>query len=512
MNQPPPLIAALLEPARYPEPAAGVELVETHASWVLLAGDFAYKIKKPIKLPFLDYSSLARRRHFCEEELRLNRRFAPGLYLGLVEISGTTEQPQLGAPGLETGKAIEYALKMQRFDEAGRLDHLCSRGELTPEHIAQLVQAVVSLHRSAAVAPEAAPFGSLAAVQTPALDNIALLQTLLPDAADQPPLQRLLHWTQEESARLQPLLLARKAAGCIRECHGDLHLGNLVLINGRVTLFDCIDFNEQFRWIDPASEIAFTYIDLLDHAQPGLACWLLNLWLSATGDYEAVPLLRFYGVYRALVRAKVAAIRASQSQGEGGSDALARGAFVLARGYLALAQQLAAPPQARLIITHGLSGCGKSTAAKHWLLADPKGATLCLRSDVERKRLFGLAPGARSHDTLAGGIYTAEANQLTYQRLHQLAAQLLRAGWSVVVDAAFLRRTERADFAALATQLGVDFVILAPQADSDQLAARISHRLAYEQDASEATLAVLAQQQTFLEPLTERERSYLFKP
>ncbi|TSA50072.1 MAG: hypothetical protein D4R48_02225 [Nitrosomonadales bacterium] len=496
MHQPlPPLIKALLEPGRYPDPAQGVELIETHASWLLLAGEFAYKIKKPITLPFLDYGTLEQRRACCETELRLNRRFAPDLYLDVVAITGTPENPRFGGDGAP----IEFAVKMRRFAEAGRLDRVCARGELEPAHVSALADAVVAFHRDAAIAPVEARFGSPSEVLAPALENFEELHSLLSDAECRSKLDTLLAWTHAEFNRLAPHFAARKAAGQVRECHGDLHLGNLVLIDGRVTLFDCIEFNEDFRWIDVASEIAFTYVDLLDHRQPGLAGWLLNEWLSRSGDYDAMPVLRFYAAYRALVRAKVAAIRAGQNQGD----------ISETREYIALAEWLATPPKPRLIITHGLAGCGKTTASTRLLQSDANAATLRLRSDVERKRLFGLAAADKSHSPLDGGIYGQEAHLLTYRRLQDLAQGLLKAGWSVIVDAAFLKRAERATFRALATQTGVEFRILAPQSSPAQLRARIAARLGKGRDASEATLEVLERQMALIEPLDADERNCL---
>jgi hypothetical protein len=477
--------------------------VQTHISWVLLAGEFAYKIKKPITLPFLDYGTLAQRLICCQTELRLNRRFAPELYLGVVEIGGTAQQPRLGDVGATTDAALEYALKMRRFDEAGRLDHVCARGELTPGHMQQLADAVTAFHRITAVAAQETPFGTPTQVLAQALENFDELQALLPEGKDQHQLVALRTWTDAEFDRLHAQFSTRKAAGLVRECHGDLHLGNLVLVDGRVTLFDCIEFNEALRWIDVSSEIAFSYIDLLDHGQAGLAGCLLNQWLSDTGDYAAVPVLRFYAVYRALVRAKVAALQGGQNAAQNAGD------YTAARAYLALAQRVAAPCTPCLTITHGLSGCGKSTVAMQRLLADPNGSTLRLRSDVERKRLFNLAAQESSGSLPDGGIYHKDANRLTYQRLADLAVQLLAAGWSVIVDAAFLRRAERDSFRALAAQAGVDFCILAPQATAEQLAARIQARRALGQDASEATLAVLERQMTVLEPLDEVEQLFV---
>ncbi len=364
-----------------------------------------------------------------------------------------------------------------------------------------------------------------------------------------PELDALEGWTRSEFARLEPVLKARKAAGCVRECHGDLHLGNMVLLpaapppgrpkagpkqehaeratspmaittlpvasehseqvvspapgrglggGGQIVLFDCIEFNDDFRWIDVASEIAFALVDLLDHRQPGLACWLLNEWLVETGDFAALKVLRFYMAYRALVRAKVAAIRACQQEVGTAADCPE------VRDYLALAQRISLRPSPTLLITHGLAGCGKTTLTTARLLADAAATTIRLRSDVERKRLYGLAAQAASGSPLDGGIYTPEAHARTYARLAELADAALADGWSVIVDAAFLRRAERDAFHALAQRHGAAFAIIAPQAAPAELARRIEARRA-RGDASEATLEVLERQRGYLEPLGDDE-------
>lgn len=490
----PPLIQALLLPQCYPHAVAQVELVQTHISWVLLAGDFAYKIKKPVKLPFLDFSTLTQRQHWCQEELRLNRRFAPDLYLAVLAVFNTPQQPRWSGPG----PVIEYAVKMRRFDDGARLDRVCARGELQAAQVSDLADTLHAFHAGAAVAPAASRFGAPALVLAPALANFDNLSGLS-EPALAARLAALRRWTETRHQQLTPLLHARRQGGRVRECHGDLHLANLVLIDQRVRLFDCIEFNEELRWIDVASEIAFTYVDLLAHQQAGLADWFVDEVLSRSGDYQAAPLLRFYAVYRALVRAKVAAIRATQSPDQ------RPGAEREALAYIALAERLVAPPPARLVITHGLSGCGKTVASSQWLQSDPHACTLRLRSDVERKRLFGLAGSARSDSSLNTGLYAADANARTYAHLRQLADLLLRAGWSVIVDATFLKRAERDAFRALALERGVAFSILAPPATPAQLRQRIVARAALGHDASEATLAVLAQQMQVLEPLAPDE-------
>ena len=483
----PPLIQALLDPQRYGHTMREVELVQTHISWVLLAGEFAYKIKKPLRLSFLDFSTLAQRKTACLDELRLNCRYAPELYLDVVAFFNTAQEPRFDGPG----KAIEYAVRMRRFDEAGRLDRVCARGELRPAHLSTLATTLAAFHETAARAAPATRFGSDSAILTQALENFdELMQaTIAPGVSAR--LQALRSWTQAQHQQLATLMRSRKEAGLVCECHADLHLANLVLIGEHVQMFDCLEFNEDLRWIDVASDIAFPYIDLLAHHQGGLANWFVNEVLSHSGDYEAAALLRYYAVYRALVRAKVAAIRLYQAAGDAGE--------VLA--YVALAERLAAPPPARLVITHGLSGCGKTRATNERLQNDPSASTLRLRSDVERKRLAGLGSKASSGSPLDGGIYGAAAQQQTYAHLHTLASQLLRAGWSVIVDATFLKRSERDAFRVLAKDLGLPFEILAPQASADQLRQRIQARSGMGQDASEATLEVLDRQMRTIEAL-----------
>ena len=494
----PPFIQTLLAPQAYPGDVSRVELVETHISWVLLAGEFAYKIKKPVKLPFLDFSTLALRHQSCLDELRLNRRLAPDIYLDVVSLNNSHQGPQWGG----TGDVLDYAVRMRRFDEAGRLDHVCERGELLPAHLSDLAGSLVAFHEAAAIAAPGTRFGEPTQVMAPMLDNFTDLFTMLKPPLDTDALARLTRlqtWTQAQFKQLAPLMQARKLGGRVRECHGDLHLANLVLINGSVRLFDCLEFNEDLRWIDVASDIAFPYIDLLEHGQPGLANWLLNEVLSHSGDYQGAPLLRFYAVYRCLVRAKVAAIRARQLH--------ANTSEVLAD--ISLAERLAAPRPVQLTITHGLSGCGKTYLTDQCLQSNDQTPTLRLRADVERKHLFKLDSTARTGSGVDVGIYSPEAHTLVYAHLRRLVASLLAAGWSVIVDATFLKRADRDVFCALAAELGARFAILAPQASPEQLRARILARNAAGTDASEATLDVLAHQQHELEALTDDERLFV---
>jgi len=510
----PPLIQGLLDPALYPGHVDRVELLQTHGAWVLLAGDSAYKIKKPVQFDFMDFSTLALRRTACEAELRINQRFASDrpehrIYREVLPIVGTPEAPRWGRPGVDDEAAMEFAVHMRRFDEAGRLDHVCERGALQPEHLVQLARRLARVQAGADVAPADAPWGQPDTVHAVVQDNLQTLHRLLTAPADQPALQALQDWTDAQWPAISAELARRRAAGRVREGHGDLHLANLVLIDDEVLPFDAIEFNEALRWVDVAGDLAFTWMDLQRMGQPGLAHLLISEWIDASGDVTAPAVLPFFAVYLALVRAKVAAIRLGQlvpdspelrsPRADLPSDTTELQHEI--RAYLHLAHRLAWPEAPQLLITHGLSGSGKSHAAAQWLLQHPGSRALRLRSDVERKRLFGLAPLQASDPAQRSAFYGPQAGAQTYASLQGRAQALLQQGWTVVVDAAFLRRHERDAFAQLARAQGCPFGILAPSAPVAVLRARIQARQARGVDPSEATLDVLERQLQWIEPL-----------
>ncbi|TAN78193.1 MAG: aminoglycoside phosphotransferase [Gallionella sp.] len=484
----PPLIRALGDPACYDHPVAQVQLIETHISWVLLTGGYAYKIKKPLNLGFLDFSTLELRRLACDDEVRLNRRLAAEMYLGVVAITGSPEAPRLDG----RGEAIEYAVKMRQFPPDATLDRLDERGELGIAQIDQLAARMAHFHLTGCPsAPADSPWGEPDTIARPVSENFQLLAIRLDEPAENRLLARLQSWSSAEHARLAPLLIERKRNGWIRECHGDLHLGNLAWVNGQLLIFDCIEFNTALRWIDVISEVAFCFMDLLHRRHSNLALRFLNAWLEASGDYAGMALLRYYAVYRALVRAKVAALRAGQP---GGGDS----GRAEVRAYLQLAGRLSQNTPAQLWITHGLSGSGKTTLTQTLLQEQ---GMIRLRSDVERKRLAGLDAPARSGSEVGKGLYAPEIGRRTYDHLARLAEGLLDAGWPVIVDAAFLERPQRDLFREIAQRRGARFRILDIRADHDTLRKRVSLRAAQGKDASEADLRVLQHQIETAQPL-----------
>ena len=473
-----PLIAALLDAAVYAHPVSDIQLIETHISWVILTGKFAYKIKKPVDLGFLDFSTLERRRHCCEEELRLNRRLAPDYYLAVIPITGSEQQPVPGG----SGTAIEYAVQMKQFPTDQQLDILLQQGRLQPAQMDAVARLVADFHQQIVIAPTDSEYGEPAAICHAVQENFAQIGQYLQEHTPTALLDPLADWIEAACKRLTPLFSQRKADGFVRECHGDMHLRNLAWVDGRPLVFDCIEFNAQLRWIDIISEVAFLVMDLQDRGQPRLAWRFLNAWLEGAGDYAGMVLLRFYLLYRALVRAKVEAIRASQS---GISDVEHAEVLEACNVYLQLAESYTTANRPVLIITRGVSASGKSTLTQP--LLEQLGA-IRIRSDVERKRLFGLVPGSKQQAEVGAGIYTAAAGQQTYDRLLELGREVLDAGYTVIIDAACLQLQQVARFRELADTQQLGFVILEFRASPDTLRERIARRTRGVSDADRTVL------------------------
>ena len=500
-------ISALSHADAYPHRVDEIQLIETHISWVFLTGDYAYKIKKPVDFGFLDFSTLAKRQKFCEEELRLNGRLAPTLYLDVVPIYGPGSKATIAGDG----EVIEYAVKMRQFDLQNTFDNLLAHDALTASHIEETAQVLARFHSTIAVADKASHFGSPEAIQQPAMENFDQMDAALHAALQSIKIQhgldetvaQLRQWTADHHQTLTPVFRQRKGAGCIRECHGDLHLRNIVIWEGRVTPFDGIEFNDNLRWIDVISELAFLLMDLDDHQQPSLSRQLLNRYLSLTGDYDGLPVLRYYQVYRAMVRAKVAGLRLGQIETQ---DEVSQQLQEISN-YLQLAKRYTQAQQPALIITHGLSGSGKTYLSNQVTVATE---IIHLRSDVERKRLFGLSEHAKTQSAPNAGIYTSDSTSKTYERLLSLSRDILAANYSVLVDATFLKRQQRDLFRSLANELNVPFTIMHCEANDKTLRQRVRLRLEEEKDASEANEDVLTKQQQKQEPLAADEKRYTY--
>ncbi len=477
-------------------------LIETHISYVLVCGGQAWKIKKALRNSFLDQSKLALRLHACDEELRLNRRLAAALYLGVVAVTGSPAAPQLGG----SGRVIDCAVQMRAFAQDDLWDRLAARGALRAADIDQLAAVLAPFHASAAVADAKGPFGLPAQVRAPLLESLDELEALVQTAAQHQSLGRLRAWEDRAFARLAPGMATRLAQGRVRECHGDLHLGNVTMIGGQATVFDGIEFNEGFRWIDVMSDIAFMAMDLLAHGLPRLAHRFVNAYLELSDDYAGAPVLGYYLVHRALVRAKVELMRlqqcqvATQSLQTDASEAQ-RHAAAAAR-YLDLAVQFGSQAEPVLMLTHGFSGSGKTTLTQGLLEAT---GAVRIRADVQRKRLAGMQPLQHSGSGLNAGLYNPDMTAATYARLLDLAGPVLAAGRHVILDATFLRREQRDAARAWARARGRPCLILDFDAKPELLRQRLRERAARGDDASEADEAVLAAQMQSAQPVQADE-------
>jgi len=485
------LVEALADPELYGGRDEQVEMLETHISYIFLAGAYAYKVKKALKLGFLDFSTLEKRRYYCEQELRLNRRLAPELYLEVIPITGSFAKPLLGGKGA----AIEYAVKMRRFAQQDLLNALLARGRLTHSHIDRLAEKMAAFHQTATIAASHSEFGSANLVRQPVVENFRQLRDLpltLPCTEQRDVLER---WSLNRWQVLEPVLSARKADGFIRECHGDFHLGNIAVIGKDVAIFDCLEFNEELRWIDVMNDIAFLVMDCRERGSADLAQRFLNLYLEMTGDYAGLMVLQFYIVYRAMVRAKVHALRASQ---DGLSPQQRIRALKEFHNYVAFALKESESADPAVLVAHGVSGSGKTVQTQDLLETIN---AVRIRSDIERKRQYGLKPADHSGSEVGSGLYRPQITEQLYKKLLALASTIIEAGYIVIVDGTFLAKWQRNMFQQLAHSHGIPFLILDFHAPETVLRARIHKRLKRGGEASEANIVVLEYQLKMQEAL-----------
>ena len=478
-----PFIRSLLRPAAYPHDTAEIRYLETHISWVLLTGPYAYKIKKPVTLGFLDFSTIDLRKHYCDEELRLNRRWAPEIYLGVVEVRGSPEAATIGG----TGSLIDYAVKMKQFPQSARLDAQLAAGTLDYEDMRSLATMLAAKHRVADIKmPDI-----LDSVSKPMMDNFDDIAKHY----DRSLLHSLKTWTVIALSRLHSNLDERRDHGFIRECHGDLHLANLVHLESGITAFDCVEFSAKLRNIDVISDVAFLVMDLVGRQRSDLAYEFLNRYLEYSGDYDGMRLFDLYFVYHCLIRAKIAVIRGSER-----SDSLeARADEDELLHYLGVAKDCVSRASPLVIVMHGFSGSGKTWMSDQLMWALP---AVRVRSDLERKRLHGYGDTESSGSAIGQGIYTDTASNAVHERLAEITTVLAESGHNTIIDASFLKMAERKRFRDLATRLGATFLIIDANASKSELVARLQSRRG---DASEADVDVLEHQFSVADPLTTDE-------
>jgi aminoglycoside phosphotransferase family enzyme/predicted kinase len=486
-------LAGLLGPRAYPHPVDVVSLLQTPISWVLLAGAFAYKIKRPVQYPFLDQRSLERRRWLCEEELRLNRRFAPDLYLEVCRIVAQDGGVVMRTATAGGGRVLEHAVRMLRFDSADRLDRLLADGRIEPATLEDFGRRLADIHAALPVVTDDAPWGRPGNISELLLRNLqecaeasTVFNARESVAALRKPLARrvLQAW---------PWMAIRRTTGRVRECHADLHSRNIARRGDRLLAFDCLEYEPAFRWIDVADEIAFLSSDLGARRFGAYAHAFRGAYLERSGDYHACRVLKMYEAHRALVRAKVAALAAAAAVGAAREPLREEHEQLVAH-----AARVMSGAQPRLVLMSGLSGSGKTWLARR--IAERLEA-VHLRSDIERKRRAGLGTLESSGCALAEGMYSSEASALVHEDMARAAGDALAGGFTVIVDATLLRREERRRFIELGAHLGIRPYVVRCQAPLPVLRARLQARAAAGLDPSEADASVLEWQRRRAEPV-----------
>ncbi|MBD3882641.1 AAA family ATPase [Phormidium tenue FACHB-886] len=487
----PALIQQMMQPEFYPHPVkTPIQLIQTHVSYVLLTGDYAYKVKKPVNFGFLDYSTIDKRQHFCQEELRLNQRCAKALYLEVLPIAQVGETFQLG--GAE--EIADYTLKMRQFPQEGLLANLYDQGKLTEALLQELAKTIARFHAIIQTDDYIRAFGEPARVREAIDENFEQTEKYIGIAQTQAQFDATRAYNDRLFAEQPHLFIERMQSNHIRECHGDLHLDNICLWDDRLWLFDCIEFNEPFRFVDVMYDIAYIVRDLEARDRTDLSTLFLNAYAEQTGDWEGLQVLPFYVNRQAYVRAKIVSFLLDDPAVP---EADKQKAKEIAARFYRLAYEYSQPRQGQLTVMCGLSGAGKSTIAKQ--LACRTGA-VHIRSDAVRKHLGGVALEERGGDEL----YSPEMTQRTYDRLLQLSVTLAQQGYSVILDAKYDRQVLRAAAITAAQQHQLPLQILYCEAPLEVLRDRLQKRTG---DIADATADLLPKQ--FMEPFAASELPFV---
>jgi len=492
-------LEALLDPSAYDEATTSVALIQTHVSFLFLTDRFVYKIKKPVDFGFLNFLTLDRRRFYCEEEVRLNRRLCPGMYLGVVEVR---ESPA-GIRLCGEGAVVDYAVKMKRLPAERMLDQLLEQDAVGEDDIRGIARIIAEFHLQAERSKEIDSYGGLEVIRRNWSENFQQMEPFLSRTLSRADFNAIREWVEGFMAGHEELFAERVAKGFIRDCDGDIHSENICLAD-RVYIFDCIEFNARFRCSDTAADLAFLLMDLEYRGRRDLAEVLLREYCTVTADRGMTEVLDFYLVYRAFVRGKVESFRLEDPQiGEPGKMLARRSArrhFRLARGYIS--RRGLSPV---LVAFSGLMGAGKSTLARE--LSFELGFEL-LSSDMLRKELAGLSKTSRCYDGYNEGIYSLEFTRDTYREMFRRAEEALALGRSVIMDASFSRRDDRSAAAALARRLGVRFCLFRASCPEEVSRERLEVREAEGSDVSDGRWELFSRQKNDFEPLDPRRENW----
>ena len=461
----PELVKALLKPGAYPEAAGKIELVQTQMSFVFLTKEFVYKVKKAVDLGYLDYTSLDKRRFFCQKEIELNRRLCPDAYLGVVPVTRQKGTIRIGG----RGEVIEYAVKMRRLPQKAMMNVLLAGDGVSVEMITGVAQKLAAFHQKAETNAEISAFGEIKAVTRNTDENFDQTGKYIGRTISKDSYRHIKNYTNSFVEENAPLFNKRIKEGRIRDCHGDLHAAHICFAND-ICIYDCIEFNDRFRYCDIASEMAFLAMDLDHYGRADLSRSLVKAYVDESGDKELLELLGFYKCYRAYVRGKVESFKLDDPYI---ADDEKEKTLEIAASYFDLARAYTRAKPA-LFITVGLVGTGKSTLAE--ALAKKLGLVV-IASDVTRKQLAGVPLTEHRFDGFDGGIYSAELSRKTYDKLFSGAGDILSDGGSVVLDASFIRAEERLKAKRLAEETGADFFIVECTLDEANIKKRLARRL-----------------------------------
>lgn len=491
------LIHDLTQPDAFDHPVDDITVLQTHISWVVLAGDRVYKVKKPVDFGFLDFSTLRKRRYYCHQEVSLNRRLCADLYLGVVPIRLDGEHVRVNG---SRGRIVEYAVKMRRLPQDRMLDHLLAAGGVAAADIDQIASRMARFHAEAETGPQVNRSGSSRVIRRNWIENFDQTESFIGNTISQEQFDFLRAWFEASMRRMRSTFRQRVAEGRIRDGHGDLRASAICMIEP-ACIFDCIEFNERFRHADVAADIAFLAMDLEAKGHAAFAELFVERYIDESGDAGLREVLDFYLCYRAFVRGKVEGFlavdeSAPANERESAADT-ARDRFAQA----VRAARRAHPPV--LLITCGLSGTGKSAVAG--ALADVYGMEI-VASDAVRKGLAGVAPGEHAPDDFEQGIYSASFTRRTYQAMLRRASEAVEQGSSVVLDATFSSRAWRDAAARVAREYGALFLCLEYRLDESVARERINARTRSGSSVSDATWETYLNQRERFEPVAELSR------
>jgi aminoglycoside phosphotransferase family enzyme/predicted kinase len=484
----PELVQVLLDPKTYPEIPGSVQLMQTQMSFVFIAGDYVYKVKKPVNLGYLDYTTLEKRRYFCQREVELNRRLCPDAYLGVVPIVKARGKINLGG----RGKVVEYAVKMRYLPQDRMMNVLLASNQVSVEMVTRVAQRLAEFHREAETNATISAFGDIGAIKVNTEENFDQTEKSIGRAISQGKYDRIKNYTRRFIEDNASLFRQRVAGGRIRDCHGDLHAAHICFTDS-ICIYDCIEFNDRFRYGDVASEIAFLAMDLDHYGRADLSHSFVNAYTGFSRDRELLKLLNFYKCYRAYVRGKVESFKLDDpyiSEREQAQE--------VARSYFDLASFYTRAKPA-LFITVGLVGTGKTAIAQ--ALAKRLGL-VAISSDVTRKQLAGIPLTEHRFEDFSGGIYSAEFSRRTYDTMLTQAKDVLRDGGSVILDASFIKSAERRKAKTLAQETGADFFVLECILDEALIKQRLAERL-QASTVSDGRVEILEPQKSQFEPITD---------